>query len=100
MLENKDKVKECLRNVIDLDKLFKYDESDIISLLNEIGEIADVDAAFKKAAENGYAEVIEMLLKDKRVNPAVNNDRVIEFAVRNGHVKVVKMLEEAIQKSK
>ena len=38
MLENKEDVKECLRNVIDIDidKLFKYDENDIMSLLNEI----------------------------------------------------------------
>ena len=92
MLENKDMVKECLRNVIDLKKLFKYDEYVIISLLNELGKIEDVDVVFEKAVENDYVEVVELLLKDERVNPAAEDDYAIGVAAKNGHEKVVELL--------
>lgn len=85
---------------MDLEKLFEYDENFIISLLNEIGEIADIDAAFKKAAENGYAKVVERLLKDERVNPAVDDNYAIRSAAERGYIQVVKILVEAIEKSK
>ena len=91
MCENKDKAKECLWYLIDIDKLFEYDENVIISLLNE-GEILYADVVFKKAAEYGYVQVVERLLKDNRVNPAVDNNYAIRYAAKNGHAKVVEML--------
>ena len=94
MLENKDRLRECLRNVIDLDKLFEYDESVIISLLNDVGKIEDV--VFRKAVENDYAKVVELLLRDKRVDPAADDNYAIKFAARNGHIKIVKMLVETL----
>ncbi len=90
MLENKDRLRECLRNVIDLAKLFEYDESVIISLLNEVDGLEDV--VFLKAVRNDYAKVVEILLKYERVDPTAEDNYAIRYAAANGHAEIVEML--------
>jgi ankyrin repeat protein len=44
--------------------------------------------AINEASKNGHTEVVELLLKDRRVNP----NEAIREASKNGHIKVVKLL--------
>jgi hypothetical protein len=46
-----------------------------------------------EAAINGYGTVVERLLQDQRVNPAVKkNNKDVKRAVRRGHCDVVRLL--------
>lgn len=40
----------------------------------------------------GHTEVARELLKDKRVDPSVLNNRPLELAKRGGHTEIVAML--------
>ena len=44
------------------------------------------------ASANGHYNVVKLLLEDKRVNPADNNNFAIRWASEYGHYNVVKLL--------
>ena len=48
--------------------------------------------AIRCASENGHADVVQLLLQDKRVDPAADNNYAIVWASQNGHVNVVQLL--------
>ena len=40
----------------------------------------------------GYNDILKELLKDKRVDPSVDNNEALNYAVENEHLKTVKIL--------
>jgi ankyrin repeat protein len=53
------------------------------------GEIYKIfDVALKKE----HLEIVELLLKDKRVDPSDNNNYLIRWASINGHLEIVELL--------
>ena len=50
------------------------------------------DDLFIWASQYGYIDLVKMLLEDKRVNPAANDNFAIRLASRNGYTEVVKVL--------
>jgi len=48
--------------------------------------------AIRWASKNGQTNVVELLLKDERVNPAADDNYAIQLASQNGHTEVVKLL--------
>jgi len=82
----------------ELDK-YKNDENKVDSaLMNKINfELGKDKDYIVTAAEFGLVEEIKILLKDPRVNPAVNENSqlrssALAIASENGHSKVVKLL--------
>ena len=67
-----------------------------IDKMNFIFDDIDVSAnnnyAIRYAAENGYADIVKLLLKDKRVDPAAGYNYAIRYAAANDHYDVVKLL--------
>jgi ankyrin repeat protein len=60
------------------------------ALLNDT--IVEHRAAIRYASKNGHDKVIELLLKNDKVDPAADNNFAIRCASANGHVKVVEAL--------
>jgi len=57
--------------------------------------VEDKQKQFNNAARTGDVEavkVVELLLKDRDVDPAANNNYIIKWASVNGHVEIIKML--------
>ena len=48
--------------------------------------------AIREASENGYLEIVEILLQDPRVDPSDCNNYAIGLASENGHKEVVEIL--------
>ncbi len=46
------------------------------------------------ASENGNLEVVKLLLKDKRVDPSVQNNSAIVWASQYGHLEVMLLLAD------
>jgi ankyrin repeat protein len=46
------------------------------------------------ASYNGHSKVVELLLKDKRVDPSDCDNDAIKWASKNGHLEIVKLLSE------
>ena len=53
---------------------------------------ANYGGALSLASENGHAEVVELLLKDRRADPAVNDSYALRMASINRHLRVVDLL--------
>lgn len=51
-----------------------------------------LNKVFIKASEKGHADVVKILLADKRVDPSAHYNDAIILAANNGHTKVVKVL--------
>ena len=51
-----------------------------------------IQTEFFHAARDGKIDIIKVLLKDKRVDPAARNNHAIAWAAENGHYDVVKFL--------
>ena len=67
-------------------------ESEIINQLISNTFVEDVNELFGRAAEKGYSEVIKLLLKDSRVNPAHGDNYAICASAENGHHEIVELL--------
>ena len=52
----------------------------------------DFQKEFFDASQNGHYNVVKLLLEDKRVNPADNNNWAINLASENGHFNIIKLL--------
>lgn len=65
-------------------ELFKFSESFNPSILD--------NEAIKYASENGYAEIVAILLKDKRVDPTAQLNCAIGVASEYGYLDVVEIL--------
>lgn len=52
----------------------------------------DDNWAICHSSEEGYSEIVEVLLKDKRVEPSAYDNWSIGSAAQNGHLKVIKLL--------
>ena len=48
--------------------------------------------AILDASENGYFEIVKLLLNDKRINPAIGYNYAISGSSKNGHIEIVKLL--------
>ena len=48
--------------------------------------------AIRKAAKEGYTEIVKLLLLDPRVDPSADYNNAIIMASRNGHATIVKLL--------
>lgn len=44
------------------------------------------------ATEYGYSNVVELLLRDSRVDPATNSNYAIKYASTHGHLAIVALL--------
>jgi hypothetical protein len=62
------------------------------STRRKIDPAAQENIAIRLAAQNGYAEVVKILLDDKRVDPADKKNFAIRAAAQNGHAEIVKTL--------
>lgn len=52
----------------------------------------DNNFPIRRAAAQGYYDVVLRFLQDHRVDPSANDDEAIKEASRNGHLEVVKIL--------
>ena len=50
------------------------------------------NCALKWAIQTGCTKVVEVLLKDKRINPGMENNSSIRKASELGHLEIVKMM--------
>lgn len=50
------------------------------------------NSAFYYASSRGYIEILKIFLKDHRVNPAVNDNRLMYVACRDGYIDVIKLV--------
>lgn len=50
------------------------------------------DYAIRLAACKGHTTIVELLLKEKTVNPSANNNESLLLACKYGHIEVVKLL--------
>ena len=64
---------------------------DVKQLLSVIDPSIKNNYAIRWAAENGHKDVVELLLKDPRVDP---NNSVIRWAARNVHKDIIELLEQ------
>ena len=53
---------------------------------------AEDNSAIHWAAENGYVDVVQFLMKEKHVDPTTHNNYAIRVAAANGHADVVRLL--------
>ena len=53
---------------------------------------ADYNWAIRTASENGYTEIVKLLLEDQRVDPSDDENEAIIYACANGHTEVVRLL--------
>jgi hypothetical protein len=53
---------------------------------------ADDQSALDGACKNGHVRVVELLLRDKRVNPAVNHNAALGLAMTSNRAGVVRVL--------
>jgi hypothetical protein len=67
--------------------------SDVVKILleNNIEHFSN-DWPIRHAAENGYYKIIELLLKDGRIDPSDYHNNVIRIASREGHYEIVELL--------
>ena len=75
-------LKSCYNGKIDIVK----------QLLPQIDPSIQNNYAIRYAAENGYPDVVELLLKDSRVDPSAHYNWAIRWAALNGHKDVVELL--------
>ena len=78
---NKSMIKKIIHDVNIVELFAKYKDISI-----------DNNLAIQMASENGHAEVVKLLLDDKRANPKAEDNWAIQKASQNGHVEVVKLL--------
>jgi ankyrin repeat protein len=70
------------------------DVKNVESMLNSIDPTLNNNYAIRTASENGYAEIVRLLLKDGRADPANNNNDPIKRASSRGRTEVVRLLLE------
>jgi len=92
-----DEILEICKDLTPDEKLYKGTRHNIPilikqSILDGVNTGKNNQMLIKFAAENGYTDIIEMLLKDDRVNPIVHNNLPIAYAAENGHLDAVKVL--------
>lgn len=61
------------------------------SIVSEINITKDNNVMIRKAAENGHAEIVEMLIAHG-ADPSANDNEALRKACQNGHVNTVKTL--------
>lgn len=59
---------------------------------NKVSLGANNNSAIRWASKNGYSEIVELLLADKRVDPTAQDNYAIRRASARGRVEVVKLL--------
>ena len=92
-----DEILEICKDLTTDEKLYKGTRHNIPilikqSILDGVNTSKDNQMLIKFASQNGYPDIIEMLLKDDRVNPVVHNNLPIAYAAENGHLDAVKVL--------
>lgn len=92
-----DEILEICKDLTPDEKLYKGTRHNIPilikqSILDGVNTGKNNQMLIKFASQNGYSDIIEMLLKDDRVNPIVHNNLPIAYAAENGHLDAVKVL--------
>ena len=67
---------------------------DVKILLSYSISSSHCDDAIRWASEEGYVEVVKLLLQDRRANPAARANYALREAAENKHLKVLKLLLE------
>ena len=81
----------CQKGHVDIVK-FILAKSGMFSLCPAKSELRDYKYPLTFAAEKGQVEVVECLLRNKLINPAVAHNQAIVVASTNGHFELVKLL--------
>ena len=74
----------CINGKIDIVK----------QLLPQVDSSAQDNYAIRWAAENGYKDIVELLLRDSRVDPSANDNEAIRLATCNVHKDIVELFEQ------
>ena len=53
---------------------------------------------FKRASERGYHMAIKKIINNHKVDPTMDDNYAIRWASKYGHIEVVKILKEHIEK--
>ena len=48
--------------------------------------------SFRRAAKQGYYNIVKVMMEDSRIDPSVKNNWALNWAVKEGHIDVVKLL--------
>lgn len=51
-----------------------------------------LDKALLRAVQNGYIDLIHVLLADPRMDPSANNNRALQLAAQNGQEEATRVL--------
>ena len=89
--------REYIKSKIDVnsfEEVVKYGLKDEVKRLMDKGvDPSDANnGAIRLASENGYIEIVKLLLEDKRVDPSDDDNYAIRRASDNGHLEVVELL--------
>uniref|UniRef100_A0A6C0JWZ0 Uncharacterized protein n=1 Tax=viral metagenome TaxID=1070528 RepID=A0A6C0JWZ0_9ZZZZ len=72
----------------------KGDVATVKQLLPFVDPSREDNWSIRVASQDGYVEIVRLLLEDPRVNPADYLNWSIDWASRNGHTEVVRLLLE------
>ena len=89
--------KEYIKSKIDIDDITEVSQygflDEVKRLIQQGVDPSDKDnLPIRLASENGYIDVVKMLLQDPRVDPSGRNNEAIRWSSENGHIEVVREL--------
>lgn len=61
-------------------------------ILDRVNPAAMGSVAFCSACKNGFTEIVRLLIEDRRVNFAAEDNKPIKVASHSGHLEIVKLL--------
>lgn len=64
-------------------------------LKSKSAELSDLQYSLSAASREGFTDVVELVLKDERVDPSASNNQAIILASENGRSKIVDLLLNA-----
>jgi ankyrin repeat protein len=91
-LEDKDTIVKILNHSPELIKNQNLDKDKMVYIVNNTNNERIYPYIFEHSCNNGYTDVVELLLQDKRVDPSVRNNYAIRWASKYGHTDVVELL--------
>lgn len=96
---------DCVKVLLNIDKMYNYDESLILVCKYGHGNILDIMLKHNKvklsmhsnwgliiACQMGHTDIVERLLMDGRINPSYENNLAMIKAKQNGYINIVNIL--------